>query len=246
MTFVADDGQTSSFGGPLQVEVSGQQVQFDQPASTGEYLLSFSSGEATGNLSIYAVARQYPDASINCAFITGAFDQLGRQDVEGAVATCVLIAGEDEELRAVFTMRTTNGERVELTDETFVVSAGQEEQVNISLEGWNPAPGVFDVLLAAYDQYGRNLDERSQSVVARGDRVERWHQFLDECQWNINIGVKRSGYTLLADAVCELTVEADGGWSTTQIVDIAYADNAQSLKSKIQTASSGTRKSPPA
>ena len=231
VTFVADDGQTTSFGGPLQVEVSGQQVQFDQPASTGEYLLSFSSGETTGNLSIYAVARQYPDSSINCAFIPGAFDQLGRQDVEGAVVTCDLIAGEDEELRAVFTMRTTNGERVELTDETFVVSAGQEEQVNISLEGWNPAPGVFDVLLAAYDQYGRNLDERSQSVVAR---ESGWNVGISSLtsDGNINIGVKRSGYTLLADAVCELTVEADGGWSTTQIVDIAYADNAPVIEIK--------------
>ena len=42
----------------------------------------------------------------------------------------------------------------------------------------------------------------------------------------ITIGIQRTGYSLLANAVCELDVQAEGGWSTTYIVDIAYADYA--------------------
>ena len=41
---------------------------------------------------------------------------------------------------------------------------------------------------------------------------------------DIEVSIKRSGYEILTDAVCEVTVEAAGGWSTSIVVDITYPE----------------------
>ncbi len=224
-------GETVAFGGPLNVETTSQAVSFIQPSSTGEYLLTWSSDGADGNLSIYAVSRQYPDSSIACQFLEDAFDRLGQAELEGTVATCVLTAGATEELRAVFTLVNSIGERIGIEEESLVVGEGQEKTFNITLEGWDPEPGVFDVMLTGYDQYGRTLADAQVSVVAR---EQGWNVGISSLTSNgdINIGIKRSGYGLLEDAVCELLVEAEGGWSTTYIVDVAYAEFAPVVQIK--------------
>ncbi|MGB2169101.1 MAG: hypothetical protein ACPH76_07660 [Poseidonia sp.] len=224
-------GETVAFGGPLNVETTSQAVSFIQPSSTGEYLLTWSSDGADGNLSIYAVARQYPDSSIACQFLEDAFDRLGQAELEGTAATCVLTAGATEELRAVFTLVNSIGERIGIEEESLVVGEGQEKTFNITLEGWDPEPGVFDVMLTGYDQYGRTLADARVSVVAR---EQGWNVGISSLTSNgdINIGIKRSGYGLLEDAVCELLVEAEGGWATTYIVDVAYAEFAPVVQIK--------------
>ena len=229
--FIEVAGDVVEFEGQLTVSMSDDSVGFTQPSATGEYVLSWSTENENGSLSVYAVARQYPDSSITCEFLAGAFDDLGRTTVEGSVATCDLAAGETETLRAVFTLVNSIGDRIQLTEETFVISAGQQQTVNISLEGWSPEPGLFDVKLTGHDQYGRNLLETETSVVAR---EQGWNVGISSLSsdGDINIGIKRSGYELLADAVCELSVEADGGWSTTYIVDIAYAEYAPVIQIK--------------
>ena len=147
------------------------------------------------------------------------------------MATCVLTAGATEHLRAVFTLVNSIGERIEIEEESLAVAAGQEKTFNITLAGWDPDPGVFDVMLTGYDQYGRNLATIQTSVVAR---EQGWNVGISSLTSNgdINIGIKRSGYGLLEDAVCELLVEAEGGWSTTYIVDVAYAEFAPVIQIK--------------
>ncbi len=217
--------ETVSFGGSLDMTSSAQTLEFLQPTSTGEYVVSFNGDTAAGNVSIYAVAREYPDASIDCSLTEAAFDDIGRVELTGTVATCDLTAGQNEELRAVLTLITSNGERIDLDDDVFVVGAGSQESINVSVTGWDPAAGVFDVVLSGTDQFGRTLADESTSVVAR------------ESGWNVGIsslttvgeisGVfKRTGYELSKEAVCELNVVAEGGWQTTYIVDIAYAEYA--------------------
>ena len=226
-----DGGETVAFGGPLNVEATSQTVSFIQPSSSGEYLLTWSIEGEEGNLSIYVVARQYPDSSIACQFLDDAFDGLGQAELEGTAAACVLTAGATEDLRAVFTLVNSIGERIEIEEESLVVAAGQEKTLNITLTGWDPDPGVFDVMLTGYDQYGRNLADIQTSVVAR---EQGWNVGISSLTSNgdINIGIKRSGYGLLEDAVCELLVEAEGGWSTTYIVDVAYAEFAPVIQIK--------------
>ena len=41
---------------------------------------------------------------------------------------------------------------------------------------------------------------------------------------DIEVSIKRSGYEILTNAVCEVTVEAEGGWSTSIVVDITYPE----------------------
>lgn len=225
VTFTEAAGDAVAFDGQLNVLVSENIVAFTQPSTSGEYILTWSSADNNGSLSVYAVARQYPASSMTCEFLSGAFDNLGLSVVDGSVATCELEAGENEPLRAVLTFVNSIGERIQLTEEAFFVSAGQQQTINISLEGWNPDPGSFDVKLTGYDQYGRNLLAIDTPVVAR---EQGWNVGISSLtsDGDINIGIKRSGYELLEDAVCELSVEAEGGWSTTYIVDIAYAEYA--------------------
>ena len=106
-----------------------------------------------------------------------------------------------------------------------MVGAGGQETVNMSVSGWDPAAGVFDVLLSGTDQFGRTLADESTSVVAR---ESGWNVGISSLttDGDITIGIKRTGYELLRDAVCELNVVAEGGWQTTYIVDIAYAEYA--------------------
>ena len=225
VTYAVVGQETVSFGGSLDTTNSAQTLEFHQPTSTGEYVVSFSGDTAAGNVSIYAVARQYPDASIECSLTEAAFDELGRVELTGTVATCDLNAGQDEELRAVLTFITSNGERIDLDDDVFVVGPGGQETINVSVSGWDPSAGVFDVVLSGTDQFGRTLADESTSVVAR---ESGWNVGISSLttDGDITVGIKRTGYQLLAEAVCELNVVAEGGWQTTRIVDIAYSDYA--------------------
>ena len=223
--YAAPGAANITFGGSLEITTTGQAIQFLQPATTGEFVLSFDGDSGEGNVSLYVVARQYPDASIECNFVANAFDNLGRIVLSETVATCILEAGITEELRAVVTLVTSKGERIELDDDVFVVSPGGMETVNVTAKNWDPHPGVFDVMLSGHDQFGRTLADESTSVVAR---ESGWNVGISSLttDGDITIGIKRTGYELLTEAVCELAVSAQGGWETTYIVDIAYADYA--------------------
>jgi len=225
LAYAVAEQDTFTFTGSLETTSSAQGLEFLQPSSTGEYVVSFSGDTATGNVSIYAVARQYPDASIDCQLTEVAFSDLGRVELTGTVATCDLTAGQDEELRAVLTLITSFGERINLDEDVFVVGAGGQESINVSVSVWDPAAGVFDVVLSGTDQFGRNLADESTSVVAR---ESGWNVGISSLttDGDITIGIKRTGYELLTDAVCELSVVAEGGWQTTYIVDVAYAEYA--------------------
>ena len=141
------------------------------------------------------------------------------------MATCTLTAGDDDSMRVVFTLVSSTGERVDLEEDVFIVPAGGQESVNVSLDSWDPEAGIFSVELRAHDRYGRELESISESVIAR---ESGWNVGISSltADGDITIGIQRTGYSLLANAVCELDVQAEGGWSTTYIVDIAYAEYA--------------------
>ncbi len=221
--YVVSGTEAVEFAGPLDVVKRPTEVQFIQPETTGEYVLSFTLGNETGNLSTYVIARTYPDASIACDFVNNVFDNLGREVLPATVATCLLTASEDEDLRAVLTMVTSSGERIHLDDDVAVVRAGGQTSLNISVKDWAPGPGLFDVQLTGHDQFGRELEHQSTSVVAR---ATGWNVGIHsiEASGDIEVGIKRSGYDILADAVCELTVKAESGWETKLIVDITYPE----------------------
>jgi hypothetical protein len=200
-------------------------LTFYQPSTTGEQVISFTSNGIQGNVSMYIISRTYPDAGIECDFLPSTMNSLGKEVLQGSVATCTLQAGDEEDLRAIFTLTTSDGERVNLLEDRWVVPAGSTESINISLENWDPDAGVFTVYLRGYDQFGRVLASTQQEVTAR---ESGWNIGINSLSTNgdILVGIKRTGYELLTDTVCELTVVASGGWKTTYIVDVAYADFA--------------------
>ena len=108
-------------------------LTFDQPSNTGEHLISFSTQNANGNLSLYVVARQYPNSAVSCTYIGNVFDSLGQATLDGPVASCTMEAGEHEPLKVVFTLVTSSGERIELDKDVYEISTGTSETVNISV-----------------------------------------------------------------------------------------------------------------
>lgn len=224
VAYAATDRANITFGGSLETTNTGQAIQFLQPTTTGEYVVSFDGDSTTGNVSVYVVARHYPDASIECTFTRDVFENLGQVELSDTVASCELTAGEDEELRAVLTIVTSTGERVDLDDDVFVIGRGRQETINVSMTGWNPDPGMFDVVLSGYDQFGRILADKSMSVVARESGWNVGIAILTT-DGDISIGIRRTGYELLVDAVCELNVVSEGGWEANYIVDVAYVGN---------------------
>ena len=223
--FAVEHDGAVTFDGGLATSASANLLTFEQPAITGEHLISYSTENETGNLSLYAVARPYPSSVVSCEFLPNVFDTLGRIVLEGPVATCTMEASEDEPLKAVITLVTTSGERVNLEQDVYDVAAGTSISVNMSVENWDPDAGLLTLELGAYDQYGRALETVQHETIAR---ETGWNVGISSLttDGDITVGIKRNGYALLGEAVCELRVEAAGGWSTTYIVDIAYADYA--------------------
>ena len=219
------DGVVSSITSSLDLEVKDAELQFAQPATTGEHIISFASENSSGNLSVYLVGQAYPDATISCDFLTNAFATLGQVPMTGVLGTCDFEASSDAPLRAVITLITSNGERVPLDNDMWTIASGQQETVNITVTEWDPAPGVYALDLAGFDQFGRNLEQQTTTVVAR---ESGWNVGINSLSVDgeITVGIKRSGYGILESAVCELKVEADGGWEQVYIVDIVYSDFA--------------------
>ena len=209
----------------LELQRDNEQVTFTQPNDSGEVQISYAGASTNGNLSLYIVARTYPDASASCDFIQNAFDELGRTSLTGSIGQCNLVASEHEDLRAVLTLITSDGERILIDDDAWTVAAGDNATVNITLSDWNPQPGEFILMATMYDQFGRELDQSTQAVVAR---ATEWNIGINSLtsDGDITVGIQRTGYSVLADAVCELAVSAAGGWSSTYYVDVAYSDFA--------------------
>ena len=113
--------------------------------------------------STYVIARSYPDATISCSFVNGAFDDRPCGPA-GNRGDCVLTASDDDDLRAVLTMITTAGDRVN-PKTTRGVRAGGQTTLNISVVGWTPSPGLFDVQLTGHDNSVVGVAFESTSVV---------------------------------------------------------------------------------
>ena len=157
--------------------------------------------------------------------MNNAFNELGRTSLSGPIGQCELIASQDDDLRAVLTLITSQGERIVIDDDAWTVPAGANATFNITLGDWKPTPGEFILIATMYDQFGRELDQTTQAVVAR---ATDWNIGINSLTSNgdITVGIQRTGYSILADAVCELAVSAEGGWSSTYYVDVAYSDFA--------------------
>ena len=209
----------------LDVQEAQGSLLFTQPTTSGEINVEYSNGTTEGTLSLYIVARTYPDSSAACELDLQALTDLGTEPLDGLIGTCELIAGEDEDLRAVITAITSDGERIPLEDTSWFVPAGGNRTIDMTLDNWDPAPGEFVISIVILDQYGRTLSQNEQPVTAR---ESGWNVGISSfsSEGSITVGINRVGYELLDQSVCRLTVEAESGWSIEYVVDVANSDFA--------------------
>ena len=216
------NGMTAS---GLSVNLTVGSVQFIQPETTGEVVLTAVTDSGDQVMSLYLQSRSYPDASASCRFNSGAFDELGRTVLSGSVASCDLTAGDSMDLVTYVSMTTSTGVAVPLTNDEVRVTQNTSSPVNVSVDDWVPVAGAMTITLRLYDQFGRILVEESTSVVSR---ASNWNIGVNSIasDGDITVGIQRTGFSILQSTVCTLVVEASGGWSTRYIVDIAYSEFA--------------------
>jgi len=200
-------------------------LSFIQPTTSGEINVEYSNSSIDGTLSLYIVARTYPDASASCVLDVQSMVNLGIEALDGTIGTCELIAGDHDDLRAVLTAITSNGNVLPLDENAWFVSAGGNRSIDITLNNWDPAPGEFVISFAILDQYGRTLTQNEQEVTAR---ESGWNVGISSfsSEGAITVGISRVGYELLDTSLCRLTVEAESGWEIEYIVDVANSDFA--------------------
>ena len=218
-------GTSWTFTSSLDIEEQANSLVFEQPINSGEVIVQYTNGTNDGNLSLYLIPRTYPDASSTCTLVVTSLQDLGKITLDDTIGTCELIAGDDEDLRAVMTAMTSNGEQIPLSKDSWFVPAGGNLSIDISIDEWSPDPGIFSIKILIVDQYGRTISENEQDVIAREDN---WNVGISSLSsdGSITIGISRVGYSLLDSSVCRLSVEADSGWSTEYDVDVANSDSA--------------------
>jgi len=217
LSSVAADGVT--------VTVDNLALRFTQPNNGGEIELMFTTSAGNQTASLYVQARTYPDATADCSFNAEAFADLGRAPLDDAIATCTLEADNATDLQAYLSIVSSSGEALPLRDDDVRVLRGSEARLNLTANGWSPAPGEHVLVLRVHDQFGRLLEDVTMTTMAR---ATGWNIGVNSIQseGDITVGIQRTGYSILADTVCVLVVEADGGWSSRYVVDIAYAEFA--------------------
>ena len=151
--------------------------------------------------------------------------KLGTEPLDEIFGTCELVAGDDDDLRAVITAITSNGKLIPLDETSWFVPAGGNRTIDIALDNWDPAPGEFVISIVILDQYGRTLSQNEEAVTAR---ESGWNIGISSfsSEGSITVGINRVGYELLDASICRLTVESDSGWSIEYIVDVANSDFA--------------------
>ena len=88
-------------------------------------------------------------------------------------------ASEDEPLKAVITLVTTSGERVNLEQDVYDVAAGTSISVNMSVENWDlmrDSSRLNWVLMTNTGGHLRPFNTRPSHVKP----LERWHQLPDD------------------------------------------------------------------
>ena len=218
-------GSAWVFTSSLDLVEQNNHLVFEQPTSSGEFNVQYTNGTNEGNLSLYLISRAYPEASSTCSLTSQSLQNLGKSTLEGTIGTCELTAGDTDDLRAVMTAMTSDGKQIPLNKEAWFVSAGGNMSIDISVDQWNPDPGIFSIQILILDQYGRTLSVIEQDVIAR---EENWNVGISSLSsdGSITIGISRVGYTLLDSSTCRLSVESDSGWSIEYDVDVANSDTA--------------------
>jgi hypothetical protein len=125
---------------------------------------------------------------------------------------------------------TDNGQKVELTQQSIVIGAGQNSTVEVNISNWIPTAGIIKINLQIIDSYGRILSQESVTAISR---ASGWNIGINSfnADGDIRIGIERAPtYERLANAICQVQITSDDGkWEVIKIIDIAGSDYAPTI-----------------
>jgi hypothetical protein len=246
-----EKSEVSFTSSPVLFGIDGQQLSVSLNSNTilnssdtflqQEDILSFTLSTASNEITlgqpnsqtplrVYVSGQALPSVTVDCSLNSNSFDTLGRIALSGNVGDCILFASLDESLHATMMIVTDNGQKVELTQQSIVIGAGQNSTVEVNISNWIPTAGTIKINLQIIDSYGRILSQESVTAISR---ASGWNIGIDSfnADGDIRIGIERAPtYERLANAICQVQITSDDGkWEVIKIIDIAGSDYAPTI-----------------
>jgi hypothetical protein len=171
-------------------------------------------------MALHLVGIPAPIHEADCTMVHGDLEELGRTSLSQTWASCTITANDDHPLTANVWLRSNNGQL--LDSSTIRLFAGENTTTNLSISNWDPSPGAITVELIIIDSNGIILIQESSNHISH---ESGWNVGIDSLDTNaesITIGISRTGFQKLENAVCSVVISRDdGSWSKTIFVDIA-------------------------
>ena len=186
--------------------VSGSTYTFTIPSGL-EYL-NLSSGD--DELQLVLIGREAPQVTASCAFLNEAFSELGQVAFSGDFVSCDVVGDSSANTKLSFVVATNRGENIPVVDTTFNIFENQSTFANLTVDNWDPSPGIFTIVVTVYDEFGNVIVDLEKGVTAR---ESGWNIGISSisAQGSINVAVSRTNYAVLEGAVCMLTVTSKTG-----------------------------------
>jgi hypothetical protein len=183
-------------------------------------------------VSLHLVGMEMPNHEVECTSMYGNLSSLGIETMSRTWSHCTFTADPNYELVANAWLRSDRGEM--LDSAVIRLSPGENLSTNLSLNSWNPEPGLIGVEIVIIDSSGAILFKQSSSHIAHESGWNIGIAGLDvDGSW-ITISISRQGYEKLEGTPCILSLSSPD-WSKELFVDIAGSSHAPILQIKRPT-----------
>ena len=175
---------------------------------------------------IHSAGYMLPEFSASCNFISASMNELGMKSITDKIASCTLIATEDERFSGNIVLFTSSGDNIPLERNQFSIAQGITTTFDINTTNWKPEAGTLTLNLLVVDSYGREIAAKSTEVIAR---ASGWNVGISEisADEDIRVSISRTSYERLIGVTCTLSIDSpDNSWSEERIVDIGSLDRA--------------------
>jgi hypothetical protein len=176
---------------------------------------------------LHLVGMEMPNHEVECTSMYGNLSGLGIEAMSRTWSNCTITADPNYELVANAWLRSDRGEM--LDSAVIRLSPGENLSTNLSLNSWDPEPGLIGMEIVIIDSSGAILFKQSSSHIAHESGWNIGIAGLDvDSNW-ITISISRQGYDKLESVPCILSLSSPD-WSRNLFVDIAGSSHAPILQ----------------
>ena len=223
-SIIVNESDTVLTSSPVHTGRTGEKVSITTNSQTNGFetslvpLPEFRSNTTHNGMTLHLVGIPSPIHTADCENVHGDVDQLGIGGMTKIWTTCLITANPEHPLVANAWLRASNGD---ILDNGIIrLSPGENTTINLTVNSWDPQPGLISVEALIVDSNGLSLHSKSSTHIVR------------QSGWNINVelvvneneiivGIGREGFEMMEGSVCKLDIAlVDGDWETSFALDI--------------------------